>query len=440
MVLSLNSGFRCPWPRTDKQESQMTPRILVVDDEPDLELLVTQNFRRQIRKGELSFVFARDGQDALQVLEEDPDVQMILSDINMPRMDGLTLLEHLHDGPLDMAAVIVSAYGDMTNIRTAMNRGAFDFLTKPIEFDDLEATIRKTLEHMQMMRTMQEEKAHAERDRDALSRFFSPNVISALAEDPEFLDHGGERRMATYMFTDLANFTSLVESTSPTRVFDLLNDYLENLTRIVFAHEGTVTKIVGDAVHAIFGAPLQQPDHAAQAVACALEIDAFSAGFVAQKVADGIDLGQTRVGINSGLALIGNFGGEAFFDYTAHGDAVNTAARLETVNKHLGTTVCVAQSTVDLINGFSGRPVGELLLKGKNEQLMAWEPLTAERFEHPSTAAYMDAWEQLKAGDPSAYQAFAALVGAWGEDPLADFHLHRVLGGSKGVEITFSEK
>jgi len=418
----------------------MTPRILVVDDEPDLEVLVTQNFRRQIRKGELSFVFAHDGQQALDVLEKDDEVLMVLSDINMPRMDGLTLLERLSTEQSGLAAVIVSAYGDMSNIRTAMNRGAFDFLTKPIEFDDLEATINKTIEHMEMLRQMEEDKAGAERDREILSRFFSPNVIQALDDDPGFLEQGGERRVASFLFTDLANFTPFVESTDPAVVIELLNEYLATVTKIVFDHEGTVTKIVGDAVHAMFGAPLEQSDHARRAVDCALEIDAFATDFVGRKNAEGIGIQQTRIGINTGPAIVGNFGGETFFDYTAHGDAVNTAARLETVNKQIGTTICISQSVVDEIDGFKGRPVGELILKGKTESLNAYEPLTEAKFDHPSTAAYLKAYDQLKSNDQAAYQAFAALVGEYGEDPLADFHLRRVLGGQTGVTVEFAEK
>jgi CheY-like chemotaxis protein len=132
----------------------MPAKILVVDDEPDLETLVTQKFRRRIRAGELAFVFAHDGQEALDVLEDETDVDMVLSDINMPRMDGLTLLSHLQSVSSRMRAVIVSAYGDMHNIRTAMNRGAFDFVTKPIDFDDLEATINKTLADLQILREL----------------------------------------------------------------------------------------------------------------------------------------------------------------------------------------------------------------------------------------------------------------------------------------------
>ena len=112
----------------------MTATILVVDDELDLEDLILQKFRRQIRDGTVAFVFAHDGIEALQFLERHPDVDMVVSDINMPRMDGLTLLQKLQDTEDKISTIIVSAYGDMSNIRTAMNNGAFDFLTKPIDF------------------------------------------------------------------------------------------------------------------------------------------------------------------------------------------------------------------------------------------------------------------------------------------------------------------
>lgn len=131
-------------------------KILVVDDEPDLEPLILQKFRRQIREGVYDFVFASNGLEALSRLIEYPEIGIILSDINMPEMDGLTLLSKLKElkNPA-LKTVIVSAYGDMENIRTAMNRGAFDFLTKPISFDDLEITISKTMEEILQARRMQ---------------------------------------------------------------------------------------------------------------------------------------------------------------------------------------------------------------------------------------------------------------------------------------------
>ena len=127
-------------------------RILVVDDEPDLENLVKQRMRREIRRGNYEFVFAQNGVEALERLNEDGRIDMVLTDINMPEMDGLTLLEQIPSVDPNVRSVVVSAYGDMKNIRTAMNRGAFDFVTKPIDFDDFRLTIKRTLEHLVMLR------------------------------------------------------------------------------------------------------------------------------------------------------------------------------------------------------------------------------------------------------------------------------------------------
>ncbi len=210
-------------------------RILVVDDEPDVEALVTQKFRRQVREGEMNFLFAVDGQHALEVLDGNADIDIVLSDINMPRMDGLTLLDRLNELHGDLKTVVVSAYGDMGNIRTAMNRGAFDFVTKPIEFEDLERTIAKTLEHLHLFRDLKMEKAQAERAHATLSRYFSPEMVETLSQNPDCLTPGGERRHATFLFTDLADFTPLVESSSSEVIVNLLNAYIDGVAGIIFA-------------------------------------------------------------------------------------------------------------------------------------------------------------------------------------------------------------
>jgi len=418
----------------------MPATILVVDDEPDLELLVNHKFRRQIREGDYNFLFAGDGEEALSILKEKPEVDLILSDINMPRMDGLTLLQKIQDIENELRAVIVSAYGDMSNIRTAMNLGAFDFVTKPIEFNDLEVTIKKTLDNLNKLREIQRLHDAAEQARANLSRYFSPNLAKELAENPAFLELGGERRDLTFVFTDLADFTPLVETLEPSVVVPLLNEYLSGMTEIVFRHGGTTDKIVGDAVHAIFGAPVEQEDHAALGVACALEMDTFAEEFRMRKNDEGIPLGVTRIGVHSGPAVVGNFGGELYFDYTAHGDAINTAARLEGVNKFLGTRICVSEDVVRQIPAFKGRPVGTLVLKGKSGRLKAYEPLGDKQADSAATAAYDQAFAKLENGDASAKQSFAALVGEFGDDPLANFHLKRLLAGETGVEITFGAK
>jgi adenylate cyclase len=418
----------------------MMSRILVVDDEPDLESLVTQKFRREIREGKMDFLFASNGEDALSVLGNNTDVDIILSDINMPIMDGLTLLRRLQDLDNKLKTVIVSAYGDMKNIRTAMNLGAFDFVTKPIDFEDLELTINKTIADLQSLREIHRLRESAEKAKLNLSRYFSPNLVKQLLESPDSLTLDGERRELTFVFTDLADFTPLVEALAPSVIVPLLNEYLDEMTKIVFRWGGTVDKVVGDAVHAIFGAPLEQADHADKAVACAMEMDQFAEKFRAEKNAQNIPLGLTRIGVHTGLAMVGNFGGDQFFDYTAHGDAINTAARLECANKYLGTRICVSEHAVGQIPGFTGRPIGTVLLPGKTEQLKLFEPLSAEAMQSAAIRAYEEAFAKLEAGDSSAKQAFAAVVGEYGDDPLATYHLQRILSGESGVNITLTEK
>jgi len=413
----------------------MTSTILVVDDEPDLETLVQQKFRRQIRDGQVRFLFARDGAEALEMLETGGGVDMVVSDINMPRMDGLTLLQRIQEGDDPLSTVIVSAYGDMTNIRTAMNRGAFDFLTKPIDFADLETTINKTLRHIEILRDARRRQITAERAHALLSRYFSPNLAERLASDPAAMDLGGQRREITSLFTDMAGFTTIVEVLEPDVISPLLNDYLGEMTDAVFTHGGTVVKIVGDALHVLFGAPADQQDHASRAIACALELDARSRSFVQRWEKNGVVLGATRLGLNAGPAIVGNFGGGRYFDYTAYGDTVNIAARLEAANKQLGTRICVGESVAARATSFTGRPVGDLLLRGRSEALRAFELLSPEEFEAPATQAYLDAFGKLEAEDPGAMPAFAALLGMRGDDQLVSFHLKRLLNGATGARI-----
>src|SRR5471030_3535010 len=257
----------------------MTAIILVVDDEPDLEALVLQKFRKQIREGAVTFVFARDGIEALQSIEAHPHVDMVVSDINMPRMDGLALLQKLQEAEDKKSTVIVSAYGDMSNIRTAMNRGAFDFLTKPIDFGDLEMTIDKTIRHVEMMRDARLRQAEAERAHASLSRYFSPQIAARLAAVSDSDGMEVHWRDVGAVFTDITSFTSLVETTAPEVLGALLNEYVGGMTDVVFAHEGTVAKIIGDAIQILFNAPGDQPDYATRAIACAHDLDVWAEQF-----------------------------------------------------------------------------------------------------------------------------------------------------------------
>jgi adenylate cyclase len=400
-----------------------------------VEALILQKFRHQIAGGAVSFLFARDGVDALAALKANSDIDLVITDINMPRMDGLSLLQKLQESEEKISTIVVSAYGDMGNIRAAMNRGAFDFVTKPIDFVDLETTIAKTLRHIEFLREARQRQAEAERAYASLSRYFSPNLAQRLASDSSAIDLGGQHREIATLFTDIASFTSLVEALEPSDLGPLLNEYLTGMTDIVFAHDGTVAKIVGDALHVLFGAPGDQPDHAARTAACALELDEYAQSFRERCHSKGITLGITRIGAHTGLAIVGNFGGGRFFDYTAYGDTINVATRLEAANKRVGTRICVSATLAEKVIDFRGRPVGALVLRGKSEALRAFEPLRVEQYERPATKSYIEAFSKLEAGDPGATAAFATHLGKNPADQLASFHLKRLLNGEVGTRI-----
>src|SRR6516162_8755099 len=185
----------------------MTATILFLDDEPDLQALVLQKFRRQIREGAVTVIFAHDGIEALESIERHPHVDLVVSDINMPRMDGLSLLQKLQEAEDKKSTIIVSAYGDMSNIRTAMNRGAFDFLTKPIDFADLETTIQKTVRHVEMLREARERQAEAERRYGRLRRFLAPQVADLIISSGTEKELESHRREIAALFCDLRGFT-----------------------------------------------------------------------------------------------------------------------------------------------------------------------------------------------------------------------------------------
>jgi adenylate cyclase len=276
--------------------------------------------------------------------------------------------------------------------------------------------------------------------RQAFSSYISPNLVRHLIENPNELALGGERRECSFVLSDLESFTSLVERSEPSLVVGLLNEYLAGMVRIALAHEGTLDRIVGDSVAVMFSAPAVQLDHAARAVACAVEIDQFARSFRDAKLAEGITVGRTRVGVNTGMVTVGNVGGEALIDYRALGDAVNTTARLETVNGQLGTNVCISGVTVAACPDFVGRPVGSLVLKGKSEGIQAFEPLSREQAEAPAAKAYLEAFALLERGDESAETVFARLHEEAPDDPLVAFHLRRLQSGDTGATVVLHRK
>jgi adenylate cyclase len=272
--------------------------------------------------------------------------------------------------------------------------------------------------------------------RRAFSSYISPNLVTHLLAHPEALRLGGERRECSFVLTDLEDFTPLVERSSPEALVALLNEYLEGVVGIALRHDGTLDRVVGDAVAVLFSAPVEQPDHAERALSCALEIDRFSRELRAAKRGDGIALGRTRIGVHSGVVTIGNVGGQGLLDYRALGDPINTAARLEGANRLLGTQICVSGELAARCPKFCGRPVGRLLLKGRREPIEAFEPIDAREAAAPAMQAYLEAYRLLEKGDSAALPALDALPG----DPVAAFHAARLRSGERGAVVVLGEK
>ncbi|MFD2999343.1 adenylate/guanylate cyclase domain-containing protein [Pontibacter toksunensis] len=347
----------------------MMAKILVVDDEADLELLIKQKFRRKIRENAYKFVFAQNGVDALAKLQEHPDLDIVLSDINMPEMDGLTLLTKLPEVNPIIKAVIVSAYGDMDNIRTAMNRGAFDFVCKPVNFEDLELTMEKTLQHVNQIRAT----LKAIKENNILKMYVDENVLNFMThkefENSLMLNETIE---ATVMFIDICGFTAITESMPANTVITILNKLFDLMVKGVIAQEGHVDKFMGDAVLAVFRGEYHLDRAIDAAIAIRKEFDA-----VEEIVSDGTAYKpKVSIGLSSGEMVSGNIGSASLkrLDYTVIGDVVNVAQRLQS-SAQPGQIVITSNVYEKVKESFMCRQIGEVKLKNKTNPVMLFEVL-----------------------------------------------------------------
>ena len=329
----------------------MPAKILFVDDETDLELLIRQKFRRKLRRKELQLIFAYNGVDALEKLNADPEIDVVLSDINMPEMDSLTLLAKIADLNRLLKTVIISAYGDMQNIRTAMNRGAFDFLVKPIDFQDLEVTLDKTLQQVQQLKEGEQAREKAlelevrnQFIRETFGRYMTDEVVTSLLDSPEGLKLGGEKRQVTILMSDLRGFTNLSERLTPERVVAFLNRYLETMVNVITKYHGTINEIIGDGIFVIFGAPIWREDDAERAVACAVEMQLAMDEVNKQNRSDGLPEVEMGIGIHTGEVVVGNIGSRKRAKYTPVGHHVNLAGRIESYT--VGRQILISEETL----------------------------------------------------------------------------------------------
>jgi adenylate cyclase len=339
------------------------PKILVADDEVDLEVLIKQKFRKQIRENKYEFIFALNGKDALEKLAQNPEILIVLSDINMPQMDGLTLLTKLSESSPMIKTVMVSAYGDMENIRTAMNKGAFDFVCKPVNFEDLEVTIDKTLLHVKQMT----ETLKAIKENNILRMYVDENVLNFMGtREYESSLTANETIEASVAFIDICSFTSISEKQAPDTVVTMLNKYFDIMAKEIIAQHGFIDKFIGDCVMAVFKGEYNLD----RAIDAGLAIrDKISQLPIENSFAPSV-----AIGINHGEMISGNIGSATLrrLDYTVIGDTVNTAQRLQ--RSAVANQVLITASSFEKVkNSFECRQIGAQTLKNKTGETMVYE-------------------------------------------------------------------
>ena len=338
-------------------------KILVADDETDLETLIRQKFRQKIREQQYEFVFATNGKDALEKIQQHPDISIVLSDINMPEMDGLTLLTKLNEAAPLTRAVMVSAYGDMENIRTAMNRGAFDFVTKPVNFEDLEVTMEKTIRYVNQMK----ETLQAIKENNILRMYVDANVLNFMGtREYETSLTANETLEASVAFIDICSFTAISEKETPDTVVKMLNRYFDLMVNEIISQNGTIDKFIGDCIMAVFKGNY----HLYRAIDACLAIR----DKINELPAEHSFSPKVSIGINSGEMISGNIGSAALrrLDYTVIGDIVNTAQRLQSMAGD--SQVVITEAAYQLVKqSFNCKKIGTVALKNKEAEATLYE-------------------------------------------------------------------
>ena len=396
-------------------------KILAVDDEPDMETLISQRFRKQIKENKFEFVFARNGNEALEKLAEHNEISLVLTDINMPGMDGLTLLSKIKELQKPIQSLVISAYGDLKNIRTAMNQGAFDFLIKPIDFNDFEITLDKTIENVlfiaksleneQQLNQEREEKlkaqaelleqtqAHAEvirqqnvileakvvertqelvskneiisEERDKSDKLLLNILPFEIAQELKVSGNTEAKHFdeVTVMFTDFKDFTKIASQMSPKQLVAELDTCFKAFDNIIDNYQIEKIKTIGDSYMSAAGLPLSSSSHAIDIVKAALEIQEFMKQYILQNERNGVlGLGQLRIGIHTGPVVAGVVGNKKFV-YDIWGDAVNLASRMESYGEP--GKINISGSTHQLIKDkFECTFRGEIAVKNKGDVAM----------------------------------------------------------------------
>lgn len=281
------------------------------------------------------------------------------------------------------------------------------------------------------------------RERTQLRRSFEsyldPRIINQMMQGDTLPSFGGEHREITAIFTDIAGFTTTAETMDAATVAALLGDYFGVLTDVVVENGGLVNDFIGDGLLVLFGAPMHQPDHADRAVDAALSMNQAAERFTAGLAARGIEWGHTRIGVHTGTALVGNIGTRGKLKYGALGDTLNTASRVEGLNKYIGSRVAVTGETAAQCRRHAFRPLGDIIVKGRKHAMPILAPVSPA--DSPALLArYAEAYAALSQEKPEAAELFAALHRDFPADAPAAFHARRLAGGENGVLVVMQEK
>jgi len=341
--------------------------ILAVDDRQENRELVARNLGRL---GHF-VITAGSGEEALHALEQS-DVDVVLLDLLMPGMDGRDVLRRIKDHPVWRATpvIVISGSQDMDGIIECIEAGADDYLFKPFNPVLLQARIKAGIERKRWHDREEQYRVQLERNekfiRATFGRYLTDEIVTEILERPEGLELGGDLRKVSIMLSDIRGFTTLSEHLAPADVVKLLNRYLGAMTDIIMKYQGTIDEFIGDAILAVFGAPVQHEDDADRAVQCALEMQAAMNAINAQNEREGLPIIASGIAINTGDVIAGNIGSEKRSKYGFVGHPMNVASRIEDVTG--GGQIHISDSTLASLNdSYSIGGSQEISVKGIDE-------------------------------------------------------------------------
>lgn len=337
-------------------------RVLIVDDNRMNRMKLSHSL---VQQGHAT-VEAVNGREALELLRAET-FDLVLLDILMPEVDGFQVLREMKDDRVlrDLPVIVISAMDEMDSVVRCIEMGAEEHLPKDFNPVLLNARIGACLEKKRLQDEVIEQLKFI---REIFGKYVPESVAKQIVASKGMLEP--KQLKATILFTDIENFTTTAESIPPKQVVQMLSEYFPAVIEPITRHGGVVNQFQGDAMLVTFNVPIEDPLHAEKAVKAASEIQEVLKG----QTFAGVEL-RTRIGINTGDVIAGNVGAGDRINYTVYGDAVNVAARIEQLNKELGTLVLISESTVDLLRDKNVvESMGDVSIRGKKKTMRVFKP------------------------------------------------------------------